>query len=141
MTKSWSDAIPASGIGLAAVGIGIGLASSTLAVVIVYVMQALLPLALWGASAAAGLSSLSPTQMLIIGIVVAPLLETVVGQLLPIEFAAPDGQPADVDFFQLPVVGRRPLSERRPRTWYFRAVFRIFFCACLCRGAPARSNA
>ncbi|MRW85490.1 CPBP family intramembrane metalloprotease [Pseudoduganella sp. FT26W] len=69
------------------VGACTGIASTVLALCAIGLMLAFLPHESLGESAAAGLSHLGPVMTLLTGVVLVPLWETLIAQLLPLELA------------------------------------------------------
>lgn len=70
-----------------ALGIGMGPLGLVCTFIVGQLFMALVPPELWGNSAGAELEQLSPARMIFLAVVFAPLLETLLGQCLPIELA------------------------------------------------------
>lgn len=68
-------------------GIVVGIASALTSIIVLTALHVLLPSELWDASAAAFLGTLSTTAVFLLAVVVGPLFETLLGQVLPIETA------------------------------------------------------
>jgi hypothetical protein len=67
------------------VGVCMGLVSTVLGALIAYLLLTFVPKETLGASAAASLGRLGPWGLAVIGIIFAPLWETLIAQLLPVE--------------------------------------------------------
>jgi hypothetical protein len=66
-------------------GFATGIVSALTSVVVLTILHFLLPPWLWGPSAATSLGSLSVTALFVMAVIVGPVFETVLGQVLPIE--------------------------------------------------------
>ncbi len=74
-------------LGAALFGLLLGFVSSALSCAVLGTLTVFLPAAQWGPSAGAELSTRSEGVIIFYAIVIAPLLETLEGQVLPIELA------------------------------------------------------
>lgn len=74
-------------LGPCLMGILLGLLGTLVAILFIGTMLMTLPRELWGSSAAAGVSGLSQITLFFIAVILIPICETFVGQVIPIEFA------------------------------------------------------
>lgn len=74
-------------VGAGLLGSLLGLVGTLVSMLFIGTMLALLPREQWGNSAAAGLTGLSQGAFFFVAVVFTPMLETVMGQVMPIEFA------------------------------------------------------
>lgn len=72
-------------LGAALLGILLGLVGTLVSMLFIGTMLALLPREQWGNSAAAGLAGLSQGALFFVAVVFTPLIETFMGQVMPIE--------------------------------------------------------
>ena len=70
-----------------ALGAGMGLLASVCSLFVLALALQLLPPEQWGNSAASSLAGLSPGRIFILAVLLAPVLETLLGQVLPVELA------------------------------------------------------
>jgi hypothetical protein len=74
-------------LGPCLMGILLGLLGTLVAVLFIGTMQMTLPREQWGNSAAAGVSGLSQSALFFFAVILIPIFETFVGQVIPIEIA------------------------------------------------------
>lgn len=74
-------------LGPCLMGILLGLLGTLVAVLFICTMLITLPREQWGSSAAAGMSGLSQIALFFIAVILFPIFETFVGQVIPIELA------------------------------------------------------
>ena len=74
-------------IAAAKIGMILGIFGTILCLVFLAAVQRFLPIAQWGKSAASNLAELSQVALFFVAVVFAPVFETFVGQVIPIEFA------------------------------------------------------
>ncbi len=68
-------------------GVLLGICGALLSAMFLLVLQRFVPMERWGANAAAGLATMGKPVFLFMAIVYAPLFETFLGQVIPIELA------------------------------------------------------
>jgi hypothetical protein len=73
--------------GAALLGIFLGVFGVLFSLLFITVLLRFLPMEQWGKSAAAGLTNLSSSWIFLIAVVYAPIFETFLGQMIPIELA------------------------------------------------------